>query len=346
MDLRNLDVAVCKPDHLGDFVLALPALRQLTRMGCRLTLFIAPGNAKLARHLLPDAEIVALAMPYLKRDAGAEVWASAFKALGRLRAFDIVFFLRRDKFLTPERFAQWTDYAFFIEDRLDRHQTQLEHDAVAQVTGVYDVDALFFGDRDIVFPRAPRKIAFAIGAGFPHKKWSPLAWSALGHRLRDRGIALRLLSGPGEVAESRLVARATGLDDERDVFVSSDDFKALDQWLDEVDLVVAADGGSAHLASLRRPVVAVFGPSPYRRFAPTGAANRVVTRSLACSPCVGFEISTVNACLSRECLYNLPATDVDEALFYPSMLPGDHAPLTGGRGTHVHFGLSAAPVAD
>ena len=341
MDLRNLKIAVCKPDHLGDLILAVPAVRRLLREGCQLTLFIAAGNFALARHLFPEAELVSLNMPYLSRNSAVDSWAAVYKTLGRLRAFDLVFFLRRDAFLTPEHFAQWTDYAFFIEDRHDKHQTKLEHDVVSQVTGTYDVDALISGERDIRFPAMPRTVTLAIGAGFPHKKWSPLAWAALGYALRDRGVEVRVFSGPGEHEESRFIARAIGLNDRYDVFVGGSDFHAFEHWIAGVDLVIAADGGSAHLCSLQKPVLSVFGPSPFRRFAPTGIFNRVVTRDLACSPCAGFEATTINACLSRECLYNLRAIDVIEAVYAAPMMPGDSVALGGETGCRLYFGLSA-----
>lgn len=339
--MSNLNIAVCKPDHLGDLVLALPALRQLTRTGCSLTLFIAGANAKLARYHLPEAEVVALDLPHLRRDPRPWAWTEAYEQLGRLSAFDIVFFLRRDAFLHPEHFAQWTDRAYFIEDRNDIHQARLEHDALAKLTGGYDIETGFFEGRHFGFPAEPRVVVFAIGAGFPHKKWSPFLWAELGQSLQRQGVEIRLLAGPNEVAENAIVARALGLDPARSVFVGSSDFRALDDWLDECDLVIAADGGSAHLCALRKPVLSIFGPSPSARYAPIGRHNRAITRNLSCSPCIGFDQRLLNACLSRECMYGLQPSSVVDAIKLPSYLPGYVIDLGNSDGTEVRFGLSA-----
>src|SRR5262249_17062638 len=71
-----------------------------------------------------------------------------------------------------------------------------------------------------------------------------------------------------------------------------------------VDLVVATDSGTAHLAALVCPVVSLFGGSPWRRYAPLGPFNAVVSRNEACSPCVQFDRSRLNTCHTQEGLTN------------------------------------------
>ncbi|CAN2536337.1 hypothetical+protein [Methylocapsa aurea] len=336
-----MKIAVVKPDHLGDFVIAVPAVRALVAKGHEVTLYIASGNFALARHYFADIELVALNLPHLNRKVPPDDWTLVYRTLGRLRSYDLTLFLRRDSFLVPENICQWTDYALVIEDRRDRHQSQLEQKAIAPVAGNYDIEKLFFGGASPTFPRAPKSVAFAIGTGFPFKKWSPLAWAELGLALRRRGAHVEILVGPSEIWEGGLIARAMGADDKAHVFVGSSDFHALEQWLANFDLVVAVDGGSAHLCSTIRPILSVFGPSPARRFAPIGSYNRIVTRDLGCSPCVGFDAYALNACMSRECLYGVGALDVLGALVLPSALPGQSLDLPNSRAVKVKFGSSA-----
>ena len=338
-----MKIAVVKPDHLGDFILAIPAIRALLAKNHVVTLFIASGNVALARSYFPELEIVSLDLPYLVRKLDQKAWSPAYRKLGALRGFDLVFFLRRDDFFDHANIHNWTTSGFLIEDRHDIHQTQLEKAIVARVTGDFSIDRMFFQGAPEPFPRALRSVAFAIGAGFPFKKWSPLAWAELGQMLLQREARVQLLVGPGEIAEGKLIARAIGLDDARDVYVGSQDFRALKQWLQTHDLVVAADGGGAHLCSDVKPIVSVFGPSPPRRFSPTGAYNRVVTRGLSCSPCMGLHARGVNACMSRECLYGLSPTHVLAAMHLRSQPPGASESIDAQRGVTVEFGLSAAP---
>lgn len=339
-----MKIAVVKPDHLGDFIIAIPAIRALLARNHEVTLFIASGNRALARHYFTQLEIVALDLPHLHRRMTDSNWTGAFKALGMLRNFDMVSFLRRDGFLTPENFSEWTDYALFIEDRPDHHQSQLEQAAILPVSGSYDVDEMFFGANSPIFPSEPKAVAFAIGAGFPFKKWSPLSWAELGQALRNVGANVEILVGPGEIWEGEMIARATGLDPRVSVFVGGSDFGAVEQWLENFDLVIAVDGGSAHLCSTRKPVLSVFGPSPAARFAPIGAYNRVVTRELSCSPCVGFDTRALNACMSRECLYGLNVQDVLDTIRLPTALPGQSRALREDQSVKVKFGLSSSPL--
>jgi heptosyltransferase-2 len=335
-----MKVAVVKPDHLGDFILALPAIRALRADGHDVTLFIASGNKALASYYFPDVEQVAVDMPYLKRGGDGD-WNAVYRALGRLREYDIVVFLRNDQFLQHENYRNWTDYGFQIEARDDRHQTQLERAVVRQIAGDYDIEDLFYTRAPSRFATSPTSVVFAVGTGFPFKKWSPLAWAELAQAYLARGVAVRLLAGPAEVAECQLIARAAGLDAQRDIFVGGSDFAALDQWLAQSDYTIAVDGGSAHLCSVTMPVVSVFGPSPARRFCPTGSYNRVISRELKCHPCVGFDARALNACLSRECMLGLRAAHVLEGCALPAALPGTSAPLGGGAAI-LRFGFSVA----
>lgn len=336
-----MKIAVVKPDHLGDFILALPAIRALLAQEHDLTLFVSTANLALARHHFPALELVPLDLPYLTRRETAGGWSRAYAALGRLRAFDLVVFLREDGFMNAQNFREWTDYAINIRTNEQVHQTRIEHDAVSQIVGDYDVEGFFGANPPDDFSGRPAAVALAIGAGFPFKKWSPLAWAELAQILIERGVRVRLLSGPMEMGEAALIARSSGLDPAKDIFVGGSDFGALDQWVREHDLVVAVDGGSAHLCSLSRPVLSIFGPSPARRYCPVGVFNRVVTRQLPCHPCAGFDARALNACFTRECMYGLRPAHVIEAMAMRPGLPGFSRPLTGA-GARVHFGLSAA----
>jgi ADP-heptose:LPS heptosyltransferase len=339
--VSSFKIAVVKPDHLGDFVLALPAIRTLQSRGYQITLFIASGTVKLARHYFPNIELVALDLPHLNRKLGIGDWTNAYRALGSLRAFDLVMFLRRDAFLKPSNFCQWTDRAVFVEERDDRHQSQLEYNIVSQITDVYDIESTFFAGRRVRFPEQLSHVVLSIGSGFPLKKWSPLSWAELGQRLVDSGIKVEILSGPMEIEESKLIARAIGIDDCNNIFVGTDNFSSLECWLDRTDLVIAVDGGPAHLCSTRKPIFGIFGPSPMRKYAPIGHTNRILTKDLSCSPCVGFDVGKVNACMSRECLYGLRPNHVVAGLGLPPVLPGQAWELDMQSGIKVAFGLSA-----
>jgi ADP-heptose:LPS heptosyltransferase len=339
--MKSCKLALVKPDHLGDFVLALPAIRALQARGFQPALFVSSRVAPLARHYFPDLELVTLDLPHLYRGSEMLDWPSAHRALGALRGFDIVIFLRRDAFLTPQNFLVWTEYPLFIEDQADVHQAQGERAVISQIAGDYDIDRKFYDGLHVRFPEKARNIVFSIGSGFPSKKWSPLYWAELGQLLLSSGAEVKILCGLPERSEAALIARAAGLSDQRDVFVGTNDFRSLENWLEDADLVVAVDGGGAHLCSTRTAVLTIFGSSPFRKFAPIGRTNRIMTRELSCSPCAGFNIRVINACVSRECLYGLRPKDVVSAIGLPSLLPGKTWEMGGNSGVKVKFGVSA-----
>ena len=61
-------VGVLKPDHLGDLILAAPALAALQRRFEHLTLFCHPNNVALAGHLFPGIRRLALHLPHLDKE--------------------------------------------------------------------------------------------------------------------------------------------------------------------------------------------------------------------------------------------------------------------------------------
>src|SRR5439155_10216318 len=122
------------------------------------------------------------------------------------------------------------------------------------------------------------------------------------------GTEVILVGGPAEAGRLLLLRQALqqSLGYQPRSIAGSDDFQiTLERLADEVDLVIATDSGTAHLAALVRPVVSLFGGSPWRRFAPLGEFNMVLCRRYWCSPCIQFNRAVVNTCHTQECLSNL-----------------------------------------
>jgi ADP-heptose:LPS heptosyltransferase len=114
-------------------------------------------------------------------------------------------------------------------------------------------------------------------------------------------IELTLIGGPRERDELRMLSRLSRRV-RHQVLIGDDDFSGFLQALEPVDLIVATDGGTAHICSLRKPVCSLFGPGPWRRYAPFGRQNVVLTREEPCSPCLQFSTTSVNCCVTRECM--------------------------------------------
>jgi heptosyltransferase-2 len=130
----------------------------------------------------------------------------------------------------------------------------------------------------------------------------------LAERLHQRGTRIVLIGGPSETR--RLVILQEALDGRLGyrppMIVGGSDYGATLQRIHHlVDLVVATDSGTAHLAALVRPVLSLFGGSPWQKFAPLGRFNVILTRRYHCSPCRQFNRVEANTCHTQECLTNL-----------------------------------------
>jgi heptosyltransferase-2 len=330
-----MKIAIVKPDHLGDLVLSAAAIRAVRSRYADLTLFVASRNFALARLLFGDIDLRALDLPHLRKGGqGQDQPALDFAE------FDLVLFLRHDQVLNPER-AQLlcNDFIFFpINDRY--HQTLLDYVVASRAVGRYDIDAMFFDGRDaVVRPKAyrpPNSVGLCIAAGFYANSWPLAHWVTLGRALQARGRRIALIAGPSEKELARVAARTLGLGD-TDVIVGSDDFSGFFARVGELDWVIASDGGTAHLCSLAAPVLSLFGGSPFRRYAPFGAWNRLLTLELPCSPCCQYMSRALNGCLSAECLVGITPAIVLRAIesIYDEIAPsvveiGDHCRLYFG----------------
>jgi len=135
----------------------------------------------------------------------------------------------------------------------------------------------------------------------------------LAERLTREGLEVTLIAGPGELKDAALLSRCLKNGFARTAVGGRDFDRFLDE-LDELDLIVATDGGSAHICSLRKPVLSIFGSSPWRRYAPFGRENIVITRDLGCSPCCNFSMEEVNGCMTRECILGIGPDSVLQIL--------------------------------
>lgn len=329
-----MKVAVVKPDHLGDFVLSIPTISAIAQRYSDLTLFVSSSTRPLAAYAFPNAALRVADLPHLSKFSRG--LSAGTLSRTELNAFDFVFFLRRDQVLNPDWAQIVAHKSLLVEDRQDIHETKLQAQAVWQSGLKYDLpDSHAPG---MVYPSGPKSVGLCIAAGFYANRWPTLRWVELGRKLQAQGAAVSIVCGPFEVEEASMLARLLGLDAVSRVIVGSGDFGGFLEKIKTLDLVIANDGGTAHICSLAAPVLSIFGGSPYRRYAPYGKQNRLLTRLLSCSPCCQYHGSVVNGCVTIECLSGIRADTVFQAVFEPSGVTGESRKL--GHGCTLFFGLS------
>ena len=332
-----MKIAVVKPDHVGDLVLSLAAIRAMLAQQHDVTLFVSSANLGLARVLLgSNADIRPIDFPHLSKTAKAN------EADIDLSVYDLVVFLRHDNILAPAwAELRCRDYVFPVDSH-DHHQSMIDYGVVAPLIGAYDPDLLQFETHLDILERkgssAPRTVGLCVGSGFHANIWPFAHWVTLGKHLLAAGQDVHVICGPSEPGIGTALTQQLALATNRLIMGGA----SVSDFLDRVgamDWVVASDGGTAHLCSLRAPVLSIFGPSPFRRYAPFGRWNRLLTRDLSCSPCCQWASRLVNGCLSMECMALINTADVAAALHAQD----DHV-VSPSRRTLRFDGISHAAI--
>jgi hypothetical protein len=301
-----------------------------------LTLFVASKTLKLARHLFPGVELRTMDLPHLLKSGGRV-------EVPDLSGYDLVLFLRRDGVITPEWARVRTRDFVMPEESHAHHQSILDYSVASEVVPDYDMDALYYGERlHSVRAKAlsrPAKVGFSIGSGFFTNAWPLTRWIEAGRMLQAEGREVFIVGGPAEVATSEFLFRKLGLN-RSNLIIGGSDFGALYGELDQLDLVIASDGGTAHLCSVSTPIISLFGSSPINRYAPFGRWNRTISLRLPCSPCCQYARREANGCLSVECLSEIDSEDVQAAMAYTMNARPRSYSLDLGRGRTLFIGLS------
>jgi ADP-heptose:LPS heptosyltransferase len=133
---------------------------------------------------------------------------------------------------------------------------------------------------------AALKVGMHVSGGRAIKQWPEARFREVAeHLVCDRSAALVLTGTPADRAQVDLVRAA--LPPDRVVDLSGDlSLLTAAAVIERLDLFVTGDTGPMHLANaVGTPIVAVFGPSEPRRYAPRGMRDIVVRIDLPCSPC-------------------------------------------------------------
>ena len=303
-------VGILKPDHLGDLILAAPAIAALTRRFSHLTLYCHPRNLRLAEYLFPRLRALPIALPHLDKEFHPDAGSRQRLELLR-REVDLLICLRWDgqidHLLTMPEIEFYTPGAESSKTHVSVDQRAL----VCPFTGTYDILDSYFCPAFPPLERRPSRVqsvGLCISAGFRLNRWPLCHWLGLAERLSQCGIFIVLLGGPAEIGRLHVLEEtlADRLGYRPPVIVGGSDFgDTLQRLHHSVDLVVATDSGTAHLAALVRPVISLFGGSPWQKFAPLGRFNAILSRRYHCSPCRQFNRVEANTCHTQECLTNL-----------------------------------------
>jgi len=136
-------------------------------------------------------------------------------------------------------------------------------------------------------PAGSQWLILQVGARWPTKRWPPEHFAHLIHLLAKARPELRfaILGSRADAELGRMVVRA---DPVRCLDLTGQvSLPEMVEWIRLGDLVVTNDTGPMHVAAaLRKPVLALFGPTEPRRTGPYGQLDGVLQTNLPCVPCL------------------------------------------------------------
>ncbi|MFM7280422.1 MAG: glycosyltransferase family 9 protein [Planctomycetia bacterium] len=339
---------------IGSLVLLTPAVRALRKRHprARLTLLTLRENEALARGLEVFDEVLVLDVRARPGPVGwTRVLARIVQLLFVLRrarfqaVYDFEFFTRFSAFVSFATGAKTS--TGFDEPSVWRgqlHPVRVPFNRYWHVSRNFralaggengedirpaDIGAFRVADRDLASLRA-KLLARGVRIDRPYvvlnpnagqlsleRRWPRESFAALARALVEQDETLVFLIGsPAEREYVAPIAAWTADLGSLCVDLSGElSLGELAALLERAGTVVSNDSGPMHIAaSLRAPVVGLFGPETPVLYAPIGVRARHLWRPPVCSPCINVHENKVANCVRGrpECLTNLSVDDVLE----------------------------------
>jgi lipopolysaccharide heptosyltransferase II len=291
---RIASLVVRAPNHLGDLVMALPALEAAGPVDVLVAAPIAP--------LLAMSRMVGTILPLAR---GTAAFASTVRQLRRARyaravlltpSFSSAFLFaasgipRRRGTDTDARRLLLTDpvpfYPFTKLHRAASYWTLLSNDTMPDPLRPRLTVPDEARERWLAQPLGGQSdgplIGLFPGGNAPSRRWSPESFATLARRLVARGARVVVFGGPAERALTAQVASTHAID-----LGGQTDLPLLAAGLAACDLVVSNDSGPLHMAAaVGTPTISCWGAGDPRITGPLGPHQRVVRHAeLPCVPC-------------------------------------------------------------
>jgi len=315
-------VLLIRPDHLGDLLLTVPAIRQLKQNCPDLTLHALVGawGAPAIDRLPELSQIETLEFPGFTRQAkagGLAPYRLAWQTAQHLRqtGYDAALILRPDHWWgamlahiagIPRVIGfDVPDVRPFLTERVPftrQHSVEMSLALASVITGqplksaeahmhypVTDddraqIDALL---TELGAVKNQPIVCIHPGSGTQTKQWETSRWARVGDTLAERLGAFVVFTGsPSEV--ELCLAAAKGMTSAHDIAAGRTSVGGLAALLARARVVLGADSGPLHLAAaVGTPTVALFGPADVVEFGTWGDKTRhaVLTSDIGCLGC-------------------------------------------------------------
>jgi lipopolysaccharide heptosyltransferase II len=307
-----LKILILKPSSLGDVVQALPVLRllKLHWPESEIHWWI---DSRLVSLLEGDPDLTGIVRFERERWASVRHWPEIWRSIRWMRAqeFDLVIdlqclarsgafaWLAKGELLVgldePREGAR--GFYDIIVPRASFHTHAIDwYLAVLAVLRVpVHWNFTWLPERPEVVAGVKRKwpsnsarwVIVQPGARWLNKRWPAENFAEVIRQLAKShpGVRFAILGGDADRELGAVVARA---DSQRCLDLTGKiSLPEMVEWIRSSELMITNDTGPMHVAAaLRKPLVAIFGPTEPRRTGPYGSLTSVVQTSLPCVPCL------------------------------------------------------------
>lgn len=339
-------ILICAYHGLGNFILYTPTIAALKKHFPDAEFHLQTGNNTGCEYVLEGAGYFTKNYDISNRQSWSD-WINHIRKVRR-NNYDMIisefhsnsYFLAlmvsfsRAKYRVGHvRSPGWPDrYGFIYNVGVKMEEAQHEVDryfALAQALGVNEKllnqpPFMYIADSDQAIARQfltsrqikPNSLIIGIQMGtsptMRWKQWQPARYRELVIKLTSRfpKAFLLMLGAKNEVA--MIKEALEGLSGNIIIAAGETNIPQAASLIDQCDLLVCNDSGLMHIAvAMQTPVVAIYGPTDYRRTAPLGKLHVMIRKELPCSPC--FKLtgdSQVTTCPHHDCLNTIEVAEV------------------------------------
>ena len=311
--LRIQRILLLRLERIGDLLMALPGIADVAEAApdAEIDLVVGSWNREIAQNIRGVDRVMTADAGWLARGAeGASLRTLLKHARGwRQRRYDLAINFEpdvRSNLLLAASGAGWrVGYASggggalldqALEYEPSAHTSDNARRVVAAAFGrrganlslpplAVPAQALEEADRRLADTPLPR-VALHVSGGRPVKQWPPARFARVARELvEQRGATIVLTGADADRALVETVREGLPASNVIDA-VGSADLLTVAALIARCDLLITGDTGPMHIAhAVGTPIVAVFGPSDPRRYAPRGGLDRIIRVDLPCAPC-------------------------------------------------------------
>lgn len=331
-------ILILKPSSLGDVIQALPVLRLLKRHYPDSSIYWWI-SAELFPLLEGDPDLAGLFPFYRRGWQSPSYWKRLFEEMQQMRhlQFDLVIDLQS---LARSALISWFakgQLTIGLDDPREGAQafydiaiprTSYHTHAVDWYLAVLKALQVPVNDEFVWLPsraavvenmqakwlvKDSQWVAIHPGARWINKRWPVEYYAATLKELAERKRDLRfvVLGGGSDAAMGRQITQAAP--DRCLDLTGKTSIPEMIEWVRFSSLMLTNDTGPMHVAAaMRRPLIALFGPTEPRRTGPYRGMDSVLSDSLPCAPCMQ---SICHHPKPLECMRKItPASVVERAL--------------------------------